>query len=91
MTNTELREACKNLKSLEEYINQLKASAEEIKDNIRAEMHSREVSIIDLGCYIVRDTEVISQRFSSTDLRKVSPEIYQMFLKEIVSHKFSIA
>ena len=91
MTNAEMRVAINNLKDLENMITELTASANEIKDAIKTEMKGREVEVIDLGNAVVRNTTVLSNRFDTTAFKKTNNDLYQLFVKQVVSHKFSIA
>ena len=44
-----------------------------------------------VGQYIVRFTSVLSQRFDSTAFKKVMPEVYKAYIKQVSSKRFSIA
>ena len=43
------------------------------------------------GQYIIRWTSVLSNRFDSTAFKKVMPEIYKAYTKQISSRRFSIS
>ena len=90
MSNAEIRVAINELKDLETMIDELTASATIIKDSIKKEMHDREVEVIDLGNTVVRNTTVISNRFDTTNFKKVNLALYNEFLRQVVSHKFSV-
>ena len=91
MTNAEIRVAINDLKDLENMITELTASANAIKDAIKAEMKGREVEVIDLGNAVVRNTTVISNRFDTSGFKKFNLDLYNEWIKQVVSHKFSIA
>ena len=78
------------LKELEELIEEAKAEAEKIKDEIKTEMQNRNTEEMSVGKYIVRWTEVISNRFDSTAFKKLFPGMYKDFTKPSVSRRFSI-
>ena len=79
------------LQEMEELIAEAKAEAEKIKDEIKAEMHKRNTEEMKVGKYIVRWTEVLSNRFDSTNFKKLFPELYKKFTKEVSSRRFSIS
>ena len=68
-----------------------KAEADTIRDTIKAEMEAREVEELIAGQYIVRYTAVLSNRFDSTAFKKVMPEIYKAYTKQVSSRRFSIS
>lgn len=68
-----------------------KAEAEAIKDEIKAEMMQRETEELTAGKYIIRWTSVLSQRFDSTALKKVMPEIYKAYTKQVSSRRFTVS
>lgn len=78
------------LQELEELIAEAKAEAEKIKDEIKNEMMKRNTEEMKVGKYIVRWTEVLSQRFDSTNFKKLFPEVYKGFTKVVSSRRFSI-
>ena len=79
------------LKELEELIEEAKAEAEKIKDEIKAEMTKRNTEEMKVGEYIVRWTEVISNRFDTTAFKKLFPSVYKDFTKGVCSRRFSIS
>lgn len=43
------------------------------------------------GTHIIRYTTVISNRFNSTEFKKVMPEVYKAYLKPVTSKRFTVA
>ena len=43
------------------------------------------------GQYIVRWTSVLSNRFDSTSFKKVLPELYKAYTKQVSSRRFTIS
>ena len=91
MSTTELTAQIEALRSLEELIEEAKAEAETLRDAIKQEMLSRDVDTLEAGQYIVRWTSVLSQRFDSTAFKKVMPEVYKAYVKQVSSKRFSIS
>ena len=91
MTNIELRAMVAQLQELEGFMAEISGEVEAIKDNIKAEMNDRNVETIELEDRVIRYQTILSNRFDSTAFKKVMPEVYKAYTKQVTSHKFSIA
>lgn len=91
MSTIEITSKIEALKELEALIEEAKAEAEALRDEIKTEMLNRNTEEMEAGQYIVRWTPVLSQRFDSTAFKKVMPDIYKSFTKQTASRRFSIA
>ncbi len=91
MSTIEITSKIEALKELEALIEEAKAEAEALRDEIKTEMLNRNTEEMEAGQYIVRWTSVLSQRFDSTSFKKVMPDIYKSFTKQVSSRRFSIA
>ena len=91
MSTIEITSKIEALKELEALIEEAKAEAEALRDEIKTEMLNRKTEEMEAGQYIVRWTPVLSQRFDSTAFKKVMPDIYKSFTKQVSSRRFSIA
>jgi predicted phage-related endonuclease len=91
MSTIEIQAQIESLRALEELIEEAKAEAETLRDAIKQEMLSRDVDTLEAGQYIVRWTSVLSQRFDSTAFKKVMPEVYKAYVKQVSSKRFSIS
>ena len=91
MSTVEIASKIESLKDLETLIEEAKAEAEALRDEIKAEMLSRNTEEIEAGQYIVRWTSVLTQRFDTTAFKKVMPEVYKAYTKQVSSRRFSIA
>ena len=91
MSTIEITSKIDALKELEAPIEDAKAEAEALRDEIKTEMLNRNTEEMEAGQYIVRWTPVLSQRFDSTAFKKVMPDIYKSFTKQVSSRRFSIA
>lgn len=67
------------------------AVLEEIKDQIKAEMTARNVEELTAGQYTARFTTVLSNRFDSTAFKKVLPDVYKAYTKQVTSRRFSVS
>ena len=91
MSKIELLAKIELLNKYEAMMEELKAEADTIRNTIKAEMDAREVEELIAGQYIVRYTSVLSNRFDSTAFKKVMPEIYQAYTKQVSSRRFTIS
>ena len=90
MSNIEITGKIEALKDLESLIEEAKAEAEALRDEIKTEMLNRDTEELEAGQYIVRWTSVLTQRFDTTAFKKVMPEVYKEYTKQINSRRFSI-
>ena len=91
MSTVEITSKIDALKDLETLIEEAKAEAEALRDEIKAEMLSRDTEEMEAGQYIVRWTSVLTQRFDTTAFKKVMPDVYKAYTKQVTSRRFSIA
>ena len=91
MSTIEITSKIESLRELEDLIEEAKAEAEALRDEIKAEMLSRDTEELTAGQYIVRWTSVLSTRFDSTAFKKVMPEVYKAYTKQVSSRRFTIS
>ena len=91
MSTIEITSKIEALKELEALIDEAKAEAEALRDEIKQEMLNRDTEELEAGQYIVRWTSVLSQRFDTTAFKKVMPDVYKSYTKQVSSKRFSIA
>ena len=91
MSTIEITSKVEALKDLEALIEEAKAEAEALRDEIKQEMLNRNTEEMEAGQYIIRWTSVLSQRFDTTAFKKVMPDIYKAYTKQTASRRFTIA
>ena len=91
MSKIELLAKIELLNKYEAMMEELKAEADTIRNSIKAEMEAREVEELIAGQYIIRYSSVLSNRFDSTAFKKVMPEIYKAYTKQVSSRRFTIS
>ena len=91
MSTIEITSKIEALKDLEALIEEAKAEAETLRDEIKAEMLNRNTEEMEAGQYIIRWTSVLSQRFDTTSFKKVYGDLYKEYTKQTASRRFSIA
>lgn len=75
----------------EKIMEEAKAEADALRDEIKQEMVNRNTEELTVGQYIIRWTSVLTQRFDSTAFKKVMPDIYKAYTKQVASRRFTIA
>ena len=90
MSTIEITSKIEALKDLESLIEEAKAEAEALRDEIKTEMLNRDTEELEAGQYIVRWTSVLTQRFDTTAFKKVMPDVYKAYTKQVSSRRFSI-
>ena len=91
MSKIELLAKIELLNKYEAMMEEIKAEADSIRNSIKAEMEAREVEELIAGQYIIRYTSILSNRFDSTAFKKVMPEIYKAYTKQVSSRRFTIS
>ena len=91
MSTNQIMSKIENLLYWEKIMEEAKEKAEAIRDEIKQEMVRRDTEEMTVGQYIVRWTSVLSQRFDATAFKKVMPEIYKAYTKQVASRRFTIA
>ena len=91
MSTIEITSRIEALKDLEALIEEAKAEAETLRDEIKTEMLNRNTEEMEAGQYIIRWTSVLSQRFDKTSFKKVYGDLYKEYTKQTASRRFSIA
>jgi len=91
MSANEITTKIESLRELEELIEEAKAEAEAIRDEIKTEMLNRNTEELAAGQYIVRWTAILSNRFDTTGFKKVYGDLYKAFTKQSASRRFTIS
>ena len=91
MSKIELLAKIELLNKYEAMMEEMKTQADAIRNEIKAEMDARDLEEMIAGQYIVRYTSVLSNRFDSTAFKRVMPEIYKAYTKQVSSRRFSIS
>lgn len=91
MSTNDLVMKVEKLKELEELLEEVKTEAESVRDEIKQEMLTQDTEELEAGQYIIRWTSVLTTRFDTTAFKKVLPDMYKAYTKQITSRRFSIA
>ena len=91
MSKIEMYYLIEALKEWEKVMEEAKAEADAIRDQIKAELIAQETEELEVGNYIIRYTSVLSNRFDTTAFKREHNDLYKQFTKQTASRRFSIA
>lgn len=91
MSKKELISKIEYLQELEGFMEEIKAEADGIRDDIKALMLEEGTEELEAGAYIVRWTAVLSNRFDTTAFKKIYGDLYKAFTKQVSSKRFTIS
>lgn len=91
MRNNEIRQTVNELQNLYAKADELKAMITAREALIKEEMEARETEELNLGNVIIRFTSVLSNRFDTSAFKKIHADLYNSFIKQVYSRRFSIA
>ena len=91
MSQNEIITKINALQDWEALMEEARAEAEAIRDELKQLLLSRETSELTAGQYIVRFTPVLSQRFDSTAFKRDHSQLYKEYLRQSESRRFSIS
>lgn len=91
MSKIEMYYLIEALKEWESVMEEAKAEADAIRDQIKAELIAQETEELEVGNYIVRYTSVLTNRFDTTSFKREHNDLYKQFTKQTASRRFSIA
>ena len=91
MSKIELYYLIEALKEWESVMEEAKAEADALRDQIKEEMVAQGTEEMEVGNYIIRYTSVLSNRFDTTAFKREHNDLYKQFTKQTASRRFSIA
>ena len=91
MTVRQVENRVKKLKALEVQQKELERQIEELKADIKTDMERKGLEEQRAGEYIVRFTTVMSNRFDSKAFKAEHSRLYDQYMKQLTSKRFSIA
>lgn len=91
MSKIELYNLIEALREWESVIEEAKAEAEYLRDQIKAELLAQDTEELECGNYIIRHTSVLSNRFDTTAFKREHGDLYKQYTKQVASRRFSIS
>ena len=90
MSKIELYYLIEALKEWESVMEEAKAEADALRDQIKEEMVAQGTEELEVGNYIIRYTSVLSNHFDTTAFKREHNDLYKQFTKQTASRRFSI-
>ena len=91
MTKNEIVALIETMNNYDELAAKAKAKAAAIRDALKEEMLERGLEEMEAGTYIVRYTNIISNRFDSTTFKRLYADLYKDFTKQTTSRRFTVS
>ena len=91
MSINELTTKIEALREWELLMEEAKAEADSIRDQIKAELTANDVEEMECGNYIIRYTSVLSNRFDTTAFKRDYNDLYKAYTKQTASRRFYIS
>lgn len=91
MSTIDLLAKVRNLKELEALISEAQAELDSIKDELKAEMTNRNTEELDVDVFKIRYKTVKSNRFDTTAFKSTHKDLYDQYVKQTESRRFTVA
>lgn len=91
MPMNELESKIAEMQELDRLAQEAKEAADAIRDEVKAVMLKEDTSEMTVGRFIIRWTEILSNRFDSTAFKKVMPDVYKAYTKQTISRRFTVS
>ena len=91
MSKHEIATMIEQMNNYDELAAKVKAKADAIRETIKAEMLRQGTEELTAGAYIVRYTNVISNRFDSTTFKRLYADLYKEYTKPVSSRRFTVS
>lgn len=91
MSTMDLLAKVRSLKELEALISEAQAELDSIKDELKAEMTNRNTEELDVDVFKIRYKTVKSNRFDTTAFKSTHKDLYDQYVKQTESRRFTVA
>ena len=91
MTERMIENRIKKLTELEEQIAKLQEQADAIKGELKADLEKKGVDELKTKNFLIRWKEIVSSRLDSKALKAALPDVYNQFVKQTSSRRFTVA
>ena len=91
MTKTEMLNLIETMNNYDELAAKAKEIADTIRNTLKEEMVRLETEELAVGTYIIRYTNVVSNRFDSTTFKRLYADLYKDFTKAVSSRRFTVS
>ena len=91
MSINEMEAKIAEMQELDKLALEAKEAADSIRDEIKAVMLKEDTSEMTVGRFVVRWTEILSNRFDGTAFKRVMPDVYKAYTKQTTSRRFTVS
>lgn len=91
MTERMIENRIKKLTELEEQITKLQEQADAIKGELKTEFEEKGIDELKTKNFLIRWKEIVSSRLDSKALKAALPDVYNQFIKQTSSRRFTVA
>ena len=91
MSKNEIITKIEAIRELEELIEDAKAEADSLRDEIKRMMLNSNTEEMECGQYMVRYQTIVRNNFDSSAFKKAHIELYKEFIRQTTSKRFTIA
>lgn len=91
MSTKDLTAKVRSLKELEALISEAQTEAESIKDELKAEMINRNTEEMTVDVFKIKYKTVKSNRFDTTAFKSTHKELYNQYIKQTETRRFTVA
>ena len=90
MSKNEIVSLIETMNNYDELASKAKAKADAIRDALKEEM-LLDTEELNAGAYILRYTNIISNRFDTTTFKRLYADLYKDFTKAVSSRRFTVS
>lgn len=91
MATNEIVNKIEALAEWESLLEDAKEQVEALRDELKAEMLSRDTEELEAGQYIIRYQTITNNRFDNSAFKKALPEVYAAFTKQSTTKRFTVS
>ncbi len=81
----------KKLKALEEQKKELEAQISDLQEEIKKDMETKGIEEMQAGIFIIRFTSLLSSRFDTKSFKEQCGDLYDQYVKQVASRRFTIS
>ena len=91
MSKNEIVSLIETMNNYDELASKAKVKADAIRDALKEEMLRLDTEELNAGAYILRYTNIISNRFDTTTFKRLYADLYKDFTKAVSSRRFTVS
>ncbi len=91
MSKNEMISKIEALNEWEQLMQEAKEMADSIRDELKQHMLDANTEELECGQYILRYQTIVTNRFDNSSFKKLMPDVYNSFIRQTTSKRFSVA